>query len=75
MDCQNQKWIVHTACVEEYSNSTKEIIGCEKTENGISGRLGVEKWIEDKKIHRKTAKLEWEIPQVVVPVIHDESQK
>ena len=75
MDCQNQKWIVHTACVEEYSNSTKEIIGCEKSENCILGRLVVKKWVEDKKVHRQTAELEGEVPQVVVPVIHNESQK
>ena len=75
MDCQDQKWIVHTTCVEEYSNSAKEIIGCEKSENCISDRLVVKKWVEDKKVHRKTAKLEWEVLQVVVPVIHNESQK
>ena len=66
---------MHTTGVEEYSNSTEKIIGCEKIENGISGRLGVEKWIEDKKIHRKTAELEWEIPQGVVPGIHNKGQE
>ena len=75
MDCQNQKWIVHTACVEEYSNSAKEIIGCEKSENCISGRLVVKKWVEDKKVHRKTAKLEWEVPEIIAAAVYDKGQE
>ena len=66
---------MHTTGVEEYSNSTEKIIGCEKAESGISGRLGVEKWIEDKKIHRKTAELEWEIPEIIAAAIYDKGQE
>ena len=59
----------------ERSFHTEKIIGGKEAEDGISGRFCVKKWVENQQIHREAAELEWEVPQVVVPIIHDEGQE
>lgn len=56
-------------------NSTEKIIDGKEAKDGISGRFCVKKWVENQQIHREAAELEWEVPQVVVPIIHDEGQE
>ena len=75
MNCQDQKRITHSTGIEKNGNSTEKIIGGKEAEDGISGRFCVKKWVENQQIHREAAELEWEVPQVVVPIIHDEGQE
>lgn len=74
MNCQDQKRIMHSTGIEKNGNSTEKIIGGKEAKDGISGRFCVKKWVENQQIHREAAELEWEVPQVVVPIIHDEGQ-
>lgn len=66
---------MHSTGIEKNGNSTEKIIGGKEAEDGISGRFCVKKWVENQQIHWEAAELEWEVPQVVVPIIHDEGQE
>ena len=66
---------MHSTGIEKNGNSTEKNKGGKEAEEGKSGRTRVKKWVENQQIHREAAELEWEVPQVVVPIIHDEGQE
>ena len=75
VNCQDQKRIMHSTGIEKNGNSTEKIIGGKEAKDGISGRFCVKKWVETQQTQREATELEWEVPQVVVPIIHDEGQE